>query len=163
MIEHGHDRKGKRSPTYISWITMRNRCENPSNARYKYYGGRGVKVCADWLEIKNFLAYMGVRPAGKTLDRLPDKNGNYEPGNCRWATSREQNLNKNQRAFPVGSRGTRFESGRSKPWSASIGYSRKRFYLGWFETEEEAHQAYTQARKELENGGAVTSKVDHNE
>jgi hypothetical protein len=71
------------------------RCTDPKNERFKNYGGRGITVCDRWLEFKNFLADMGERPAGMTLDRI-DPNGNYEPGNCRWATASEQR--RNQRA-----------------------------------------------------------------
>lgn len=82
-----------RSPTYNSYRSMLARCK-PTHRQYKDYGGRGISICSRWLEsFENFLADMGERPAGKTLDR--EKNdGNYEPGNCRWATRLEQNRNK---------------------------------------------------------------------
>src|SRR5690348_13492356 len=75
---------------------MIRRCSNPTFAGWAMYGGRGIRVCERWLGtegFKNFLADMGERPDGKTLDRYPDKNGNYEPGNCRWATARNQARN----------------------------------------------------------------------
>lgn len=79
--------------TYRSWIQMIQRCTNPKAPNWKYYGGRGINVCDRWLSLHNFLADMGPRPSGKSIDRFPDNDGNYEPGNCRWATQSEQMLN----------------------------------------------------------------------
>jgi hypothetical protein len=77
-----------------TYTQMLNRCLDPKHAAYKNYGGRGVKVCARWLEsFESFIADMGDRPEGMTLDRFPDASGNYEPGNVRWATTAEQNRN----------------------------------------------------------------------
>jgi len=78
------------SPTWSSWQSMVTRCTNPNSVGYEYWGGRGITICKRWLKFENFHADMGDRPAGKTLDRFPNKDGNYEPGNCRWATPQEQ-------------------------------------------------------------------------
>lgn len=90
---------GKRSrhgmtgtPTMITWEGMIQRCHNPNATKYETYGGRGITVCARWRVFKNFLEDMGLRPAGTTLDRI-DSNGNYEPGNCRWASQKDQTEN----------------------------------------------------------------------
>lgn len=83
------------TPTYNSWECMRARCYNPHNASFKYYGGAGITVCDRWKNsFENFLADMGERPEGTTIDRI-DAGGNYEPSNCRWADAKTQALNKN--------------------------------------------------------------------
>lgn len=88
-ITHGH----YGTPTYVSWYNMKSRCNNPKATRFDDYGGRGISVCERWDKFENFLADMGERPEGMSIDRI-NVNGNYEPGNCRWATRSEQELNK---------------------------------------------------------------------
>jgi len=76
---------------------MMDRCTNPKSKDWKNYGGRGIRVCLRWLEsVENFLADMGERPANTSINRI-DVNGNYEPGNCRWATKQEQEANKRRK------------------------------------------------------------------
>jgi len=79
---------------YYSWEAMKNRCSNPRSPKFLDYGGRGIKVCDRWMfSFENFLEDMGERKEGLTLDRI-NNDGNYEPGNCRWATKKEQQRNK---------------------------------------------------------------------
>src|SRR5207253_5832933 len=97
-LGHHHSLGYKVTATYHSWRSMIQRCTNPKRQNYKWYGARGVSVCERWRDsFDAFLGDMGERPKGKSLDRFPDKNGNYEPGNCRWASQSEQR--RNSRAF----------------------------------------------------------------
>lgn len=84
----------KRMPTYGSWSSAKARCYNVRDRKYAYYGGRGIEMCERWRNsFMAFLSDMGPRPPGTTLDRYPNNDGHYEPGNCRWATRKEQGGN----------------------------------------------------------------------
>lgn len=85
-----------RSPEHQSWTAMKTRCFNPNAFGYGIYGGRGITVCDRWRDsFEAFLADMGARPEGTSLDRI-DTDGDYEPGNCQWATPKEQAGNRRQ-------------------------------------------------------------------
>jgi len=116
---------------------MIRRCHNPKNCRYDRYGAVGVKVCQRWREsFDAFLEDMGPRPPGTSLDRFPNPKGDYEPGNCRWATAKQQNRNQSRNRL------LEFR-GQAKPmaeWAEECGISRftvrDRLQNGW--TVEEA-------------------------
>ncbi|MFA5252819.1 MAG: hypothetical protein WC454_09595 [Phycisphaerae bacterium] len=90
---HDHAHRGSQTPTYQCWAAMLRRCRNKNTKDYPGYGGRGISVCERWLKYENFLADMGERPLGLTLDRI-NNDGNYEVNNCRWATHKEQAQNR---------------------------------------------------------------------
>jgi len=82
------------TPEWVSWNHMLDRCRNQNSDAYEEYGGRGIKVCERWTVFENFLTDMGPRPEGFTLDRYPKNDGNYEPGNARWASRKQQANNR---------------------------------------------------------------------
>lgn len=121
-----------KTPTYDTWANMRQRCEDPNATAYPKYGARGIRVCEHWQKFENFLADMGERPSPRhSLDRYPNQRGNYEPGNCRWATMREQQNNRssNHRLTAFGKTLTVQE------WVRETGFTHKtilgRLRLGW--------------------------------
>lgn len=92
---HGHVIGRKRSATHMAWTNMIARCSNANRPDFHCYGGRGITVCEQWRNsFSDFLRDMGERPSSThSIDRFPDNDGNYEPGNCRWATRDEQMQN----------------------------------------------------------------------
>ena len=100
------------------WTSMRNRCSNPNDEHWPFYGGRGIRVCERWQRFENFYADMGDPPAGTTLDRI-DVDGDYEPSNCRWANSTEQA--RNRRNTPTLTYGG--ETLSYAEWAARMGVS----------------------------------------
>ena len=88
-----------RTPEHIAWCSMNQRCRDANCSSYKYYGGRGIKICARWNKFENFFKDMGKRPSTKhSLDRIINS-GDYKPSNCRWATDSQQAYNK-RKQFP---------------------------------------------------------------
>ena len=119
-----------RTRTYRIWAAMKARCFRTGSCDYANYGGRGITVCDRWLKFENFLADMGECQEGKSIDRI-DNNGNYEPGNCRWATQVEQERNKRNNKILT-------HEGKSaciSEWSDIVGIPQatisRRVRLGW--------------------------------
>lgn len=128
---HGHTVKEKASRTYESWAAMVQRCTNPTNPLYANYGAVGITVCDRWLKFENFLADVGERPPSMSLDRFPNIEGGYEPGNVRWATRTEQARNKTNNVNITHNGLTLTIAG----WAERLGISQKtittRLRLGW--------------------------------
>ena len=118
------------SPAYGSWNRIIQRTKNPNHPKYKYYGGRGITVCDEWLDFRNFYKDMGEKPKDLSIERI-DNNKGYFKENCKWATHKEQSNNKrNNRILEF--RGKKLNLTQ---WANLIGINHKtlgtRFYQGW--------------------------------
>ena len=114
---------------YRIWSGMRQRCTNPKDKPYHRYGGRGITVCDRWQTFTNFLEDMGHPPAGASIDRI-NNDGNYEPGNCRWATPYVQNHNRSDNHWVIldGDRVTvRDAAEYLDVWETTLGYRIRRY------------------------------------
>lgn len=136
------------TPEYRAYQMMKQRCNNPKYPEYRYWGGKGIKVCNRWLEsFNNFIEDMGMRPTpNHSLDRI-DPNGNYEPSNCRWATGSLQMHNTIRK---TGSK--RYHNGvykRNDRFVSVIGYKSVTHYISSFLTLEEAIMAYENVKEQI--------------
>jgi len=130
---------------------MHHRCYNPKNHKYADYGGRGIRVCDRWQgvnKIENFIADMGYRPEGLSIDRK-DNDGNYEPSNCRWATKSQQVINQRHLRTPLS--GYKGVTRNKQNWQAEISVD-KILHLGTYKTPEEAAIAYDMAAMQFYDG-----------
>ena len=133
---------------YTAWCNMRSRCYKKTNKAYGNYGGRGIRVCDKWN--KSFVAFyedMGDKPTpDHSLDRV-DVNGDYEPGNCRWATAEVQANNKRMKKTNKSGYENIHQRSDNKKWVARSRIDSKRHYLGQFDTIEEAFRAQSDFHK----------------
>lgn len=164
FVRHGHATGGKTTGEYAAWLGMKRRCYSVKMRAYPLYGGRGITVCDRWRDsFPAFLADMGPRPSPQhSVDRYPNKDGNYEPGNCRWATKGEQSRNTNRNRLVT----FRGETLCVTDWAARLGVgkhaiSSRLFGLGWsvekalttpFRGRAGANKARAAERKEARRG-----------
>ena len=128
-------------PLYHTWENMRARCNNANHTNYSWYGARGIKVCERWNDFSKFVADVGEKPTPKhTLDRI-DNNGDYEPGNVRWATHLEQMHNQRvSYKSKTGVNGVYYDK-RYKNYRVSIGSDGRKYHLGTYKKLSEAIDA----------------------
>lgn len=134
--KHGHaSRNGSLSPEYKAWAAMVRRCTNPKQKNFPYYGGRGITVCDRWREsFAAFLADVGPQPADGgpwSLDRYPDVDGNYAPGNVRWATRLSQANNKRNSKLVTHAGETLTVAQWARKTGLSVGTLTRRLKSGW--------------------------------
>jgi hypothetical protein len=135
---------GRFSKEYAVWCNMKSRCYNPRVKKYKNHGGRGIKVCDRWLEsFENFYADIGKIPKGMTLDRI-DNDGDYEPGNWRLATQREQCNNKGNNHWVAYKGETKTVAQWERHLGMRAGTLKSRLYRGW--SEEKALNDFVRAK-----------------
>jgi hypothetical protein len=138
---HGQTRGYSPTALYRAWANMRTRCNNPKSTQYPYYGARGIAVCDRWSSFEAFREDVGEKPSPKhSLDRI-DPNGNYEPGNVRWATHTEQCRNRRSNRAVIRSDGEKFVSLSaaaesvsgtiSSVWDACQGKTKNHRGFGW--------------------------------
>ena len=127
-------------PSYDVWSGMLSRCTNKNSPLYENYGGRGISVCERWFHFENFAKDMGIRPSfSHSLDRI-DNDGNYEPGNCRWATRTEQCVNR-RRFKNNKTGGTGVIKRGDNSYYARFDYEGVRYNLGLFRCKDDALKA----------------------
>lgn len=152
---HGH----YGSPTYLSYWAMRRRCEKGSFEHFDRYGGRGISICERWMKFENFLADMGERPEGMTLERI-DNNGNYEPKNCKWATKQEQANNKSSSRFIEFNGKRQTLSAWARQYKISVPRLANRLDKGWpVELALKTPTAKENAKSAMSGGILVAKKM----
>ena len=128
---HNKSHGMSREKLYFRWVGMRQRCENRNHKGYALYGGRGIKVCERWKVFENFLTDMGEPPSDEySIDRI-DSDGDYEPSNCRWATSAEQSRNTRRNVLITADGKTMTITDWEKEKGVKPGVFHRRHSLGW--------------------------------
>lgn len=144
--------------TRKTWGDMKGRCLNPAHRNYADYGGRGISICERWLTYENFLADMGERPPGRSLDRL-NNDGNYEPSNCRWATPKEQARNTRSNRLIT----YKGETKCMAQWADDLGLPKhtleQRVAKGW-DIEKALTTPYHPTRKQITFNGKSLTKIE---
>ena len=152
-FKHGDGAAGEKY-LYRTWCGIKRRCSNKASLGYKYWGGRGIKVCDPWKE--SYIAFkewildnLGERPDGYSLDRI-ENDGDYEPNNLRWATMTEQRINQRRRSDSSSEyTGVSFDKDKAL-WRAYINYKGSRTYIGFFASKHWA--VFSRNRHIVENG-----------
>ncbi|MDZ7658033.1 hypothetical protein [Fodinibius sp.] len=145
------DEDGNTKRLYKIWASMKQRCLNPNEKSYPYYGGRGIKVCDEWMDFEPFMnwAYKNGYDDEKTIDRV-DNDGNYEPSNCRWVGRSVQSLNSGSINNSSGIKGVTWDKGKEK-WIARIYKDGELAYYEKFDDINKAEQSVKEERKKILN------------
>jgi hypothetical protein len=152
-----HGKSGSR--VYTIWEGLINRTRNKANARYHRYGGRGIKVCDEWLKFENFYKDMGEPPTEEhQIDRI-DNDGDYEPGNCRWVLPIQNAYNKGARTTTTSKyKGVYYDKSRNK-WVCRVNKDHKKVFFKRYDTEIEAAKAYNEQAKTYYGEYAYLNKI----
>lgn len=161
-VIHGHARrshKNGQTKLYTTWIALKDRCFNPNNQAFQYYGGRGITVCERWLDFNKFAEDMGDPPNSKvSIDRI-DTDLGYSPENCRWASNKTQVVNKRGKVRKASSRYKGVVRFSETKWRARITVDKKLLCLGLYDSEESAALAYNKKALQVWGDDAYLNKV----